>query len=137
MTVTKLTPVLFVENIEAVLPFWTQHLGFIKTVEVPDDGKLGFVILQQGEIEVMYQSYASAEKTCRPSRRMSAKARPSFISKSKISMRSSPLCSPRMFTCPNAIPSTARGKLACAIPPATSSPFRRRPRLDRMHEQNS
>ena len=66
MAVTKLTPVLFVENIEAVLPFWTQHLGFIKTVEVPDDGKLGFVILQQGDIEVMYQSYASAEKTCRP-----------------------------------------------------------------------
>lgn len=62
MAVTKLTPVLFVENIEAVLPFWTQHLGFIRTVEVPDDGKLGFVILQQGDSEVMYQSYVSAEK---------------------------------------------------------------------------
>jgi hypothetical protein len=29
----KLTPVLFVEQIEAVLPFWTQRLGFIKAVE--------------------------------------------------------------------------------------------------------
>jgi hypothetical protein len=31
-------------------------------VEVPDGGKLAFVILQQGSAEVMYQSYASVEK---------------------------------------------------------------------------
>jgi uncharacterized glyoxalase superfamily protein PhnB len=29
---------------------------------VPDDGKLAFVILQQGSAEVMYQSHASVEK---------------------------------------------------------------------------
>ena len=62
MPVKKLTPVLFVEKIESVLPFWTQHLGFIKTVEVPDGDKLAFVILQQGTAEVMYQSFASADK---------------------------------------------------------------------------
>ena len=62
MPVKKLTPVLFVERIEPVLPFWTEHLGFIKTVEVPEGDRLGFVVLQQGNVEVMYQSYASAEK---------------------------------------------------------------------------
>jgi uncharacterized glyoxalase superfamily protein PhnB len=62
MPVKRLTPVLFVERIEPVLPFWTEHLGFIKTVEVPEGEGLGFVILQQGNVEVMYQSYASAEK---------------------------------------------------------------------------
>ena len=62
MPVKKLTPVLFVEKIESVLPFWTQHLGFIKTVEVPDGDKLAFVILQQGTAEVMYQSFASVDK---------------------------------------------------------------------------
>jgi len=62
MPVKKLTPVLFVEKVELVLPFWTQHLGFIKTVEVPDGDKLAFVILQQGTAEVMYQSFASADK---------------------------------------------------------------------------
>src|SRR5262245_17111523 len=62
MPVKKLTPVLFVEKIEPVLPFWTEHLGFIKTVEVPEGGRLGFVILQQGNVEVMYQSYASVSK---------------------------------------------------------------------------
>ena len=44
------------------MPFWTEHLGFIKTVEVPEDGNLGFVILQQGDVEVMYQTYASVSK---------------------------------------------------------------------------
>jgi len=62
MPVKKLTPVLFVERIESVLPFWIQHLGFIKTVEVPDGEKLAFVILQQGSAEVMYQSFASVDK---------------------------------------------------------------------------
>ena len=62
MPVKKLTPVLFVEKIESVLPFWTQHLGFIKTVAVPDGDKLAFVILQQATAEVMYQSFASVDK---------------------------------------------------------------------------
>ncbi len=62
MPVKKLTPILFVEKIEPVLPFWTQHLGFIKTVEVPEGNHLGFVILQQGAVEVMYQSYSSVDK---------------------------------------------------------------------------
>jgi uncharacterized glyoxalase superfamily protein PhnB len=60
--IKKLTPVLFVEKIEPVLPFWTEHLGFVKTVEVPEGDRLGFVILQQGNVEVMYQTYASVEK---------------------------------------------------------------------------
>ena len=62
MPVKKLTAVLFVEKIESVLPFWTQHLGFIKTVEVPGGDKLAFVILQQGSAEVMYQSFASVDQ---------------------------------------------------------------------------
>ena len=62
MPVKKLTPVLFVEKIESVLPFWTQRLGFIKTVEVPDGDKLAFAILQQGTAEVMYQSFASVDR---------------------------------------------------------------------------
>ncbi len=62
MPAKKLTAVLFVEKIESVLPFWTQRLGFIKTVEVPDGDKLAFVILQQGTAEVMYQSFASVDK---------------------------------------------------------------------------
>ena len=35
MTVKRITPVLFVQAIEPVLPFWVDALGFEKTIEVP------------------------------------------------------------------------------------------------------
>ena len=60
--IKKLAPVLFVEKIEPVLPFWTEQLGFTKTVEAPEGDRLAFVILKHGDIEVMYQTYASVEK---------------------------------------------------------------------------
>ena len=56
--VRKSTPVLFVEQIEPSLAFWEDHLGFARTVEVPDGDRLGFVILAKDMIEVMYQSTA-------------------------------------------------------------------------------
>ena len=55
----KITPVLMVEEIEPVLPFWVGLLGFEKTVEVPHGERLGFVILVKDGLEIMYQSVAS------------------------------------------------------------------------------
>ena len=60
--VKKITPVLYVKEIEPCVKFWSDRLGFQKTVEVPDGDRLGFVILQKGDLEIMYQSYASAAK---------------------------------------------------------------------------
>lgn len=62
MTVQKITPVLFAEEIEPCVKFWVERLGFQKTVEVPDGNKLAFAMLQKGNVELMYQSYASADK---------------------------------------------------------------------------
>jgi uncharacterized glyoxalase superfamily protein PhnB len=62
VTFKRITPVLFVEEVEPCMKFWTERLGFQKTAEVPEGNKLGFVMLQKGGVEVMYQSYASAEK---------------------------------------------------------------------------
>ena len=59
MNVKRITPVLFVKDIETVLPFWVDALGFAKAIEVPHGDKLGFVALQKGNTEVMYQSFAS------------------------------------------------------------------------------
>jgi len=59
MNVKRITPVLFVNEIEPVLPFWVEALGFTKAIEVPHGNKLGFVSLQKGNAEVMYQTYAS------------------------------------------------------------------------------
>jgi uncharacterized glyoxalase superfamily protein PhnB len=62
MTTKKITPILFAEEIEPCLQFWIERLGFEKTIEVPDGNKLSFAILQRGPVELMYQTYASAEK---------------------------------------------------------------------------
>jgi len=61
-TVKRITPVLYVKEIEPCVTFWVERLGFQKTIEVPDGDRLGFVILQKDGMEIMYQSFASAEK---------------------------------------------------------------------------
>lgn len=77
MSVNKLTPVLLVEEVEPCVKFW-EKVGFAKTIEVPEGSRIGFVILQKGEVEVMYQSYASVEKDV-PSNPLLAKRGPSFL----------------------------------------------------------
>jgi uncharacterized glyoxalase superfamily protein PhnB len=78
MSVKKITPILFAAEIEPCLKFWTERLGFVKTVDVPEGDKLGFAILQKGGIELMYQSYASAEKDISSTSRDVRKG-PSFL----------------------------------------------------------
>ena len=62
MEVKRVTPVLYVEEIEPCLSFWVDRLGFRKTAEVPDGNKLAFVSLQHGSTEIMFQTFASQEK---------------------------------------------------------------------------
>jgi uncharacterized glyoxalase superfamily protein PhnB len=62
MNVKRITPVLFAEEVEPCVKFWVDRLGFQKTAEVPEGNKLGFAMLQKGNVELMYQSYASADK---------------------------------------------------------------------------
>ena len=58
MSIKKSTPVLCVSEVEPCVDFWAR-LGLTKTVEVPVDGKLVFVVLQSGTVEIMYQTIAS------------------------------------------------------------------------------
>jgi uncharacterized glyoxalase superfamily protein PhnB len=62
MIVKRITAVLLVKEIEPLIPFWVDRLGFAKTIEVPDGNRLGFVTFQKGSAEVMYQTYASVER---------------------------------------------------------------------------
>ena len=59
--VKRVTPVLFVENVEPCLEFW-ERLGFKRAMEVPDGSTLAFAAVQKDGAEVMYQSIASAMK---------------------------------------------------------------------------
>jgi hypothetical protein len=60
-TMQSLTPILLVDAIEPCLNFW-MRLGFEVTVQVPDGDTIGFVILKNGPVEVMYQTRASVAK---------------------------------------------------------------------------
>jgi hypothetical protein len=60
--IRKSTPVLIVDAIEPSLPFWQERLGLKRPVEVPDGDRLGFVILTNGAIEIMYQTNALLAK---------------------------------------------------------------------------
>jgi len=79
MNVKRITPVLLVKEIEPVVPFWIERLGFTKTVEVPDGNKIGFVAFQKGSTEVMYQTYVSVEKDAPPSMASEARKGPTYL----------------------------------------------------------
>jgi uncharacterized glyoxalase superfamily protein PhnB len=79
MNVKRITPVLLVKEIEPVVPFWVEKLGFTKIVEVPDGNKIGFVAFQKGATEVMYQTYASVEKDAPPAIASEARKGPTYL----------------------------------------------------------
>jgi len=79
MNVKRITPVLLVKEIEPVIPFWVGRLGFTKTIEVPEDQKLGFVAFQKGTAEVMYQTYSSVEKDAPPAMSAEARKGPTYL----------------------------------------------------------
>ncbi|HET7565918.1 MAG TPA: VOC family protein [Gemmatimonadaceae bacterium] len=60
-SIRKLTPDLFVEEIEPCIAFWRDRLGFQVVAEVPEGDRLGFAILSNGEVELMYQTWESLE----------------------------------------------------------------------------
>src|SRR5690242_6519313 len=62
MTIKRLTPNLYTDNVSACVKFWVDRLHFEKTVEVPEEGGLAFAALHKGNIELMYGSYASLER---------------------------------------------------------------------------
>jgi uncharacterized glyoxalase superfamily protein PhnB len=62
MTLTKLTPNLYTDDVASCVQFWVDRLQFEKTVEVPGEGGPVFAAMQRGSIEVMYGTYASLEE---------------------------------------------------------------------------
>src|SRR5580693_227728 len=62
VTVKRLTPNLYTDDVESCVKFWVERMHFEKTVEVPGEGGLAFAALQSGGMELMYGSWASLEK---------------------------------------------------------------------------
>ena len=59
--VNKSTPILHVKSVEPSLKFWTERFGFHQTVAVPEGDHLGFVAIENGTVEVMYQTYSGTQ----------------------------------------------------------------------------
>ena len=79
MKVKRITPVLLVKELEPLIPFWVDRLGFEKSIEVPDGDELAFVIFQKGSVEVMYQTYSSVEKDSPPAMSAEAHKGPTYL----------------------------------------------------------
>lgn len=60
--VKRITSILYADEVEPCVKFWVDRLGFEVGPQVPDGDKIGFAIVQKGNVELMYQSYASAAK---------------------------------------------------------------------------
>jgi Glyoxalase/Bleomycin resistance protein/Dioxygenase superfamily len=71
----QITPMIYVQEIEPSLPFWIGRLGFEKIAEVPEGNKLGFVMLKNGDAQLMIQTRSGVGNDLPV---VSEMARPSF-----------------------------------------------------------
>jgi len=62
MTIKKLTSNLYTSDVAACVKFWTDRLGFEKTIEVPQENGLAFAAIKNGDIELMYGSFESLQQ---------------------------------------------------------------------------
>lgn len=61
MTISKLTPVLLADDVQACVEFWTDF-GMEVGVTIPAVDGLDFAMLKQGDIELMYQSRSMSQR---------------------------------------------------------------------------
>ncbi len=61
MKITKTTPIYIYDDIAPAVAFWERSFGFKKIVEVPHENEPGFVLLSNGEREIMFQSIPSLQ----------------------------------------------------------------------------
>ena len=57
--ITSITTIIVVDAIEPCLPFWTERLGFEAVATVPHGEALGFAMLQNAGVTIMYQTRES------------------------------------------------------------------------------
>lgn len=76
--INKSTPVMHVKAVEPSLKFWTERFGFKPTIEVPEGDHIGFVAIENGNVELMYQTYGGMQANP-PELAKAAEQGPTFI----------------------------------------------------------
>jgi catechol 2,3-dioxygenase-like lactoylglutathione lyase family enzyme len=61
MKVSRATPVLFVDNVEATRDFF-KRVGFDVLVEIPEDECVGFSLLQKDDVQLMLETRGNANE---------------------------------------------------------------------------
>src|SRR2546421_6623786 len=56
--INKSTPILHVKAVEPSIKFWNERFGFKTTIQVPEGDHIGFAAIENGSIELMYQTYS-------------------------------------------------------------------------------
>jgi uncharacterized glyoxalase superfamily protein PhnB len=75
--INKSTPVLHVKAVEPGVKFWTERFGFKTTIQVPEGDHIGFAAIDNGTVELMYQTYEGMKDAGQLSQ--AAEQGPSFI----------------------------------------------------------
>ena len=76
--INKSTPILHVKRVEPSVNFWTERLGFKMTIQVPEGDHIGFAALDNGSVELMYQTYQGMNDAVDPLKKAVDQG-PSFI----------------------------------------------------------
>jgi catechol 2,3-dioxygenase-like lactoylglutathione lyase family enzyme len=61
MKISRATPVLFVDDVEASRDFF-KRLGFEVLVEIPEDERVGFSLLQKDDVQLMVETRGNANE---------------------------------------------------------------------------
>jgi len=56
--INRSTPVLHVKAVEPSARFWIERFGFKMTIQVPEGDHIGFAALDNGSVELMFQTYS-------------------------------------------------------------------------------
>jgi hypothetical protein len=77
--ISKSTPVLHVKAVEPSLKFWTERFGFKTTIQVPERDHIGFAAIDNGSVELMYQTYEGMQGNPSDPLAKAAEQGPTFI----------------------------------------------------------
>src|SRR5438128_8742181 len=77
--INKSTPILHVKAVEPSIKFWTERFGFKVTIQVPEGDHIGFAALENGSIELMFQTYSGMKADPTNPLAEAAEKGPSFL----------------------------------------------------------
>jgi uncharacterized glyoxalase superfamily protein PhnB len=77
--INKSTPILHVKTVEPSVKFWSERFGFKTTIQVPERDHIGFAAIENGNIELMYQTYEGMKRDGANPLAKAAEQGPSFI----------------------------------------------------------